>query len=72
MGIISRAITSDNDAEIKQCIKMLKATQAGTGFMHEGFKPDNPKNFTRHWFAWANSFFGEMIWKVYRERRKLL
>ena len=72
MGIISRAITSTDNAEITHCINMLKATHAGTGFMHEGFKPDNPKNFTRHWFAWANSFFGEMIWKVYREKPELL
>lgn len=72
MGIISRAITSKDDAEIKHCIEMLKATTAGTGFMHEGFKGNNPKNFTRHWFAWANSFFGEMILKVYREKRELL
>ena len=72
MGIIARAITSTDDAEIKHCISMLKATHAGTGFMHEGFKGGNPKNFTRHWFAWANSFFGEMVWKVYREKLELL
>jgi meiotically up-regulated gene 157 (Mug157) protein len=72
MGIISRAITSTDNDEIKHCIKMLKDTQAGTGFMHESFKGNNPKNFTRHWFAWANSFFGEMVWKVYREKRELL
>ena len=51
---------------------MLKTTHAGTGFMHEGFKGNNPKNFTRHWFAWANSFFGEMVWKVYQEKPELL
>ncbi len=72
MGIISRAITSADDAEIKHCLNMLKTTHAGTGFMHEGFKGNNPKNFTRHWFAWANSFFGEMVWKVYREKPQLL
>lgn len=72
IGIISRAITSNDDDEIKHCLNMLKTTHAGTGFMHEGFNKDNPNNFTRHWFAWANSYFGEMIWKVYRERKELL
>jgi len=72
MGIISRAITSNDNAEITYCINILKNTHAGTGFMHEGFKPNSPKNFTRHWFAWANSFFGEMVWKVYREKPELL
>ena len=72
MGIIARAVTSTDNTEIKHCLNMLKETHAGTGFMHEGFKGNNPKNFTRHWFAWANSFFGEMVWKVYREKRELL
>ena len=29
--------------------------------MHESFNVDNPSQITREWFAWANSFFGEMI-----------
>ena len=72
MGIISRAITSTDNAEITHCISMLKATHAGTGFMHEGFKGNNPANYTRHWFAWANSFFGEMVWKVYKENQNVI
>jgi hypothetical protein len=51
---------------------MLRTTHAGTGFMHESFDPDAPINFTRKWFAWANTLFGEFIWKVYREHKNLL
>ena len=29
--------------------------------MHESFHPDRPDTFTREWFAWANSLFGEFI-----------
>ena len=29
--------------------------------MHEAFDQDNPAHFTRPWFAWANSLFGELI-----------
>ncbi len=29
-------------------------------------------NFTRKWFAWANTLFGEFVWKVYREKPQLL
>ena len=72
IGIVSRAITSTDDKEIAHCLQMLKTTHAGTGFMHESFQKDKPGHFTRHWFAWANSYFGEMIWKVYRERKALL
>jgi len=72
MSIIMRSITSKHDNEIVSCLKMLKNTNANTGFMHESFNKDNPENFTRKWFAWANTLFGEMILKVYDERPYLL
>lgn len=72
LSIIMRGLTSTNDKEIKHCIDMLQATHAGTGFMHESFHKDDPAKFTRKWFAWANTLFGEFIWKVYRERPHLL
>lgn len=72
MAITMRGLTSVNDAEIKNCIAMLKRTHAGKGFMHESFHKDDPKNFTRSWFAWANTLFGEFLWKVYNEKPHLL
>lgn len=72
LGIIMRAMTSNDEIEIKKCLTMLKRTHADTGFMHESFNPDNPKDFTRHWFAWANTIFGELILKIYNERKSLL
>jgi meiotically up-regulated gene 157 (Mug157) protein len=67
-----RALTSDNDKEIASCIKTLIATHAGTGFMHESFHKDDPAKFSRSWFAWANTLFGELILKLYNEKRQLL
>ena len=61
MSIMMRAFTSDDDAEIKECIEMLMTTDAETGFMHESFNVDNPSDFTRAWFAWQNTLFGELI-----------
>jgi hypothetical protein len=72
MSIILRAITSVDDKEIAACIENLRQTHAGTGFMHESFHKDNAGQFTRKWFAWANTLYGEMIWKVYRERKNLI
>jgi len=72
MSITMRALTSNNDQEIKSCITMLKKTHGGTGFMHEAFHKDDPKNFTRSWFAWANTLFGELLWKTYQANPKLL
>jgi len=72
LGIIMRALTSRNDREILSCLRMLKTTHAGTGFMHEAFDRNDPRKFTRSWFAWANALFGELVLKIHSERPQLL
>lgn len=72
LSIIIRAQTSTDDAEIKQCVKSLVANHGGTGFMHESFHKDDPKKFTRKWFAWANTIFGELIMDLYHTKPALL
>ncbi|MCL1932497.1 MAG: glycoside hydrolase family 125 protein [Candidatus Azobacteroides sp.] len=67
MSLIMKAMTSDDDAEIKYCVRTLRDTDGGTGFMHESFDKDNPEKFTRSWFAWANTLFGELILKLINE-----
>ena len=65
MSIIMQAFTSTDDAEIRDCIRTLLSIDAGTGFMHEGVWKDDPAKFTRSWFAWANTLFGELILDLY-------
>ncbi len=72
MGILYQALTSTGDAEILHCLQMLMNTQAGTGFIHESFNKDNANVFTRPWFAWCNSLFGELILKLSRDRPSVL
>jgi meiotically up-regulated gene 157 (Mug157) protein len=72
MSILMRALTSVDEAEMRQCLRWLRDTTAGTGFMHESFQKDDPDKFTRAWFAWANTLFGELIVKVIAERPALL
>lgn len=72
MAIVMRAMTSTDDQEIKDCIQTLVNTHGNTGFMHEGFHKDDPTKFTREWFAWTNTLFGELIWKTYQEKPELL
>lgn len=72
LGLIVQGLTSTNDDEISGCIDTLRRTHAGTGFMHESFNKDDPAKFTRSWFAWANTIFGELILKVHAERPQLL
>eukprot|EP01130_Rhizamoeba_saxonica_P003340 TRINITY_DN1417_c1_g1_i1.p1 TRINITY_DN1417_c1_g1~~TRINITY_DN1417_c1_g1_i1.p1 ORF type:complete len:429 (-),score=64.63 TRINITY_DN1417_c1_g1_i1:26-1312(-) len=72
MGILMRALTSNDDAEIEHCLEILKSSTADLWFMHESFDKNNPKQFTRSWFAWANSLFGELILKLHSERPHLI
>ncbi|MFD0793912.1 glycoside hydrolase family 125 protein [Mucilaginibacter litoreus] len=72
ISIIIRALTSNDDNEIKTCIEMLRKTHGGTGFMHESFHKDDPTKFTRKWFAWANTLFGELLWETYTQKPQLL
>jgi uncharacterized protein len=55
------ALTSQSPGEIRAMLEMLKVGSAGSGFMHESYDRNDPKHFTRSWFAWANTLFGELI-----------
>ena len=72
LGLVMQALTSTNDDEIISCLNMLKRTHAGTGFIHESFHVDDPKEFSRSWFSWANTIFGELILHLYHEKPELL
>ena len=72
MSIMMRAFTSTSDEEIRSCIVTLMNTDAGTGFIHESFHKDDPSNFTRAWFAWQNTLFGELVLKLVGEGKTAL
>ncbi|KMM74136.1 Tat pathway signal protein [Xanthomonas sp. NCPPB 1128] len=72
MSLMQYALASDDDAQIRQCLQWLKTTDAGSGFMHEAFDKDNPNTFTRDWFAWANTLFGELIIDLHQRKPHLL
>jgi uncharacterized protein len=72
LSIIMRALTSTDDGEILRCLHMLRDTTGGTGFMHEAFQKDDPGQFTRPWFSWANGMFGELLLKLADTKPALL
>lgn len=69
MSIMMKAFTSKDDKEIKACIELLMKTDADTGFMHESFNVNNHYDFSRAWFAWQNTLFGELIVKLVNENK---
>lgn len=72
LSITIRALTSNDHAEISKCIATLQRSNAGTGFMHETFHKDDVSKFTRSWFAWANTLFGELLHSTMETKPRLL
>ncbi|KJE97157.1 twin-arginine translocation pathway signal [Capsaspora owczarzaki ATCC 30864] len=72
MAISIRAFTSVSDTEISKCLEDLKQSSAGSGFMHESFWRDSYGSYTRPWFAWANSLFGDLILHISDTRPYLI
>lgn len=61
MALVMQGLTSDDKEEKRALLEMLTATDADTGYLHEGFHVDNPWEFTREWFTWPNSLFCEFV-----------
>ncbi|KAI8376448.1 DUF1237 domain-containing protein [Radiomyces spectabilis] len=73
MSQIVRILTSTNDTEIIEALKIILHSTDDTGLIHESFNvfdDDNP--YTRSWFGWANGLFGQAILKIYNERPHIL
>lgn len=64
MSIMMKCFTSQDDDEIRWCMRTLLKTDAGMGFIHESFNKDDATDFTRPWFAWQNTLFGELVLKL--------
>lgn len=67
-----QALTTDDDEEIIDCLNRILSTTNNTYFMHESFWRDDARDFTRSWFAWANTLFGELVVKLWKEKRHIL
>jgi uncharacterized protein len=61
IALAIQGMTATDEKEKFEILDMMKRTDGGTGFMHEGFDADNPERFTREWFSWANSMFSEFV-----------
>jgi len=61
MSQISAIFGTDDDNEILQSLYLIANNTNGLGLIHESQSIYDPKDYTRSWFAWANSYFAEMI-----------
>ncbi|KAJ7077545.1 Six-hairpin glycosidase-like protein [Mycena belliarum] len=72
MGLISEVVTSTDDADILVKLEYLKNTTTGLGLMHESVNTHDVTDYTRPWFAWANSYFAEAILQLAEKKPHLL
>ena len=72
MSMIIKGLTTKDSKEISECLRHLCNTDADTGFMHESFNVNDHHKFSRSWFAWANTLFGELVVKAYHECPEIL
>lgn len=70
ISLCIQALTTPNHVERLSLLETLAQTTAGTGLMHESFDPNNPSDYTREWFSWANSLYGETVMNTVLEGRQ--
>lgn len=61
IALAMQGLTATERKEQEEVLKLLTSTTAETNYMHESFCADDPTQFTRPWFAWANSLFSEFL-----------
>ncbi|MFF2091585.1 glycoside hydrolase family 125 protein [Paenibacillus sp. NPDC058174] len=64
IAIAMQGLTTTDAAEKIRLLNLLESTDAGKGMMHEGFHADDPLQFTREWFSWANMMYCELVLDV--------
>lgn len=65
IALAIEGLTDPNKEKKKDILNLLVETDGGTNMMHESFNVDNPKEFTREWFSWANMMFCELVLDYY-------
>ncbi len=68
IGLLMQALTSNDREEILSLLEMLSNTHNGEYLMHESFDPNDPAQYSRPWFAWANSLFAQLLTNLKEER----
>ncbi|RMX88176.1 hypothetical protein D0868_14861 [Hortaea werneckii] len=71
MSLLVQAMTSNDDDEIMSLLEAVKRASP-LGLVHESVNVERVKDYTRSWFAWANSVFAQTILDVAERKPHLL
>lgn len=61
IALAMEGMTTADKQEKARILDQLVATDGGTHLMHEGFDVNDPNQYTREWFSWANMMFCELV-----------
>ncbi|KAI9681032.1 MAG: hypothetical protein M1822_007106 [Bathelium mastoideum] len=71
MSLLVQAMTSDDDDEILDALELVKQASP-LGLIHESINVNRVKEYSRSWFAWANSVFAQTILDLAGRKPQLL
>ncbi|KAF2838682.1 glycoside hydrolase family 125 protein [Patellaria atrata CBS 101060] len=71
MSLLVQAMTSEEDEEIVRLVGLVKKS-CRLGLVHESINVDVIRDYTRSWFAWANSVFAQTILDLAQRKPHLL
>ncbi|KAF2166095.1 glycoside hydrolase family 125 protein [Zasmidium cellare ATCC 36951] len=71
MSLLVQAMTSDDDEEITRLLQAVKSASP-LGLVHESVNVERIRDYTRSWFAWANSVFAQTILDTAERKPHLL
>lgn len=61
IGMALVGLTQKTKEEKQNLLYLMANTTNGTNMIHESFNPNDPSDFTRPWFSWANMMFCELL-----------
>ena len=64
LGIIGAALTTTSRQEVINAIDMLDKSDTLDGLMHESVNPNDPSQYTRPEFGWANAFWADLLFRT--------
>jgi meiotically up-regulated gene 157 (Mug157) protein len=65
LAIAMQGLTAWSFEESEACLSLLEKIDGGTGRNHESVNVDDPTDFTRPWFSWADMTYAHLALRVY-------
>jgi meiotically up-regulated gene 157 (Mug157) protein len=65
LALAIQGLTAWSHDEVAACLDLMESIDAGTGRNHESVNVDDPTEFTRPWFSWADMTYAHLALRVH-------